>query len=65
MSAHKSQTATSYCYVRTSQCALLEWYMGVGHSPPYIYYELLILYVIMVGDTSNKISIPIPECPIL
>jgi len=43
MAAHTSQTTTSCRYIRTLQYAL-HGYMGVGYSPQYIYYELLIVY---------------------
>jgi len=39
MAAHVSQTTTSCCYIKTLRYA---GYMGVGYSPQYIYYELLV-----------------------
>jgi len=45
--ARTSQITTSCPYVRTSQYALLQGYVRVGHSSLYIYYELLVALYIM------------------
>jgi len=50
---YKEKRVTRKCYVRTLQYALLQ---GVGHSPRYIYYELLVI-CIFYGIWLNSASL--------
>jgi len=57
---HTHTHKTWKCYIRTLRSALQQGYMGVGHSPQYIYYELLLILARKYTLSKEK-KLPIKE----